>query len=326
MEGLWLGGVAANSAFRHFEGRVTTSSFQSEMVPFEWSGDSHAIFGVKQDTVKPNGWALGPLKTYLFSTDGTRRELPALTSPNGPLDEIYWVGNAGLALAAFGTKGSSYRPEHADEHPTLAFVNAQTGRVLQSIEIPNEDPDRPALHWIGAVTSRIDHSGRAYVLISFVNGKWLSWAQGDIPQVAPIPANRGASLFALSPDARTVLLMKNLSATGLICEFSKCPPPTPQSGAIAELRDIATGRLIWSINGTAKTFSGYNVPAISPDGLYALVSMPPRDGHWQTTALVEMKSGRVLQEVLDPWNGKCGAGFSRQPDGMDCQQLSNCNL
>jgi hypothetical protein len=108
--------------------------------------------------------------------------------------------------------------------------------------------------------------------------------------------------------------MKNLSATGTICELNpKCPPPTPQSGPIAELRDIETGKLIWSINGTAKTFSGTNVPAISPDGRLALISMPQREGPYATTALVDMISGKVLQEVPNPWNTECTTSFS--PDG-----------
>jgi hypothetical protein len=101
--------------------------------------------------------------------------------------------------------------------------------------------------------------------------------------------------------------MRGLSATGWICEHNpNCPPPEPQSGPIAELRDLTDGHLIWAITGTANQFSNDLDPAISPDGRSALISMPyDRDG--RKTALVSMADGRVVQEM--PIAGI--AGFSQ---------------
>jgi hypothetical protein len=311
MNGLSLGGIADGSPLLKFPGRATTVfSFLGD-VPFAWSEDSRSVFGVKQDTAKPAGWALSPLRAFSFSLDGSVRQLPELRSENGPLDEIYWVEDAGLAVAAFGTKGDFYRPEHEDLRPTLALVDARTGQTLQSYKM-QDLPDVPANRWIAGVSSGVNERGQIVSLIA-LGGKWLYWRQGQNPtfvSLSKIPHPR----FVIDRRGTMVLLMTNLSATGMICEFNpKCPPPTPQSGAIAELRDIATGKLIWSIHGTAKTFSDTNFPTISPDGRFALISMPPRDGHWHTTALIDMASGKVLQEVLNPWNSQCATGFS--PDG-----------
>jgi hypothetical protein len=222
------------------------------------------------------------------------------------------VDDFGLAVAAFGTKGQFYRPEHEDPRPTLALVDAQTGLTLQSYEM-QDLPDVPAKRWIAGISSGVSGRGKIVTLIAFPNGKWLYWRQGQNPTSVSLPRIRNPR-FVIVPQGTTVLLMKNLSATGMICEFNaKCPPPIPQSGAIAELRDIATGKLIWSINGTARRFSGTNVPAIGPDGKLALISMPQRDGPYASTALVDMISGKVLQEVPNPWNSECTTGFS--PDG-----------
>src|SRR3546814_16779549 len=58
----------------------------------------------------------------------------------------------------------------------------------------------------------------------------------------------------------------------------ECEERTPQSGAVADLWDVQTGRRLWSIAGTAYDFSQTYRPTISPDGRYALVSMPVGKG------------------------------------------------
>lgn len=99
----------------------------SRTAPFARLDDSTAIIGIKRDVTVPSGFSHGPLRPYLFNLDGSQEKLPALVHPNGPLDEIYWLIGSGLALAAFGTKGNYYEPEHEDSRPTLALVDARNG-------------------------------------------------------------------------------------------------------------------------------------------------------------------------------------------------------
>ncbi|TBD31967.1 hypothetical protein ELH02_27895 (plasmid) [Rhizobium ruizarguesonis] len=103
--------------------------------------------------------------------------------------------------------------------------------------------------------------------------------------------------------------MANLSATGSICEFgASCPPPTPQSGTIAELRDVSTGRVKWTLSGTASNFSHSAVPAVSPDGGYGFISLP--DGQRNAIALISMDTGKVIQKFQQPGWGPIGLSFS----------------
>lgn len=99
VEGLWLASLDAPSDPRHFDGPVPSN----RVPPFAWSKNSRAVLGVRQEAMKPSGFARGPLEPFLFSIDGKDQPLPALVSSAGPLDEIYWVGRAGMAIAAFGT-------------------------------------------------------------------------------------------------------------------------------------------------------------------------------------------------------------------------------
>src|SRR3546814_15594320 len=76
----------------------------------------------------------------------------------------------------------------------------------------------------------------------------------------------------------------------------ECEERTPQSGAVADLWDVQTGRRLWSIAGTAYDFSQTYRPTISPDGRYALVSMPVGKGSVrETIALVPIADGSEIQ-------------------------------
>jgi len=299
-DGLALGSMTDKTVSKFFEGRL---NFTLSPAPFAWSEDTHAVFGVARD-IGPGGFALGPLMPFRFSVDGTVLKLPALENDAGPLDEMYWVADTGKAVAAFGTKGSYYRPEHDDPRPTIAFVDGTTGEIMQSTEFTDFlGPSAPKL--IGAVASRIDDEGRIHALMTLLfekKSRWVYWVQGQAPRIVPIGVSPFQTPFVLSPDGRNVLVIRNLSATGWICEFSaKCPPPISRTGRIAELRVMATGKVIWSISGTARKFAANHWPAISPDGRYALISLPNRDR--PTTALISMKSGEILQELSDDWWG-----------------------
>jgi hypothetical protein len=306
--GLQVGDLFDERKINHFGGKVTALLPFLTDLPFGWSQSSQSVLGVRQDTITPGGFSRGPLRTYLFFRSGAEQALPDLTHPNGPLDQIFWVGRAGMALAAFGTKGRYYRPEHVDTQPTLAIIDARSGRVLQAVAIGGIDGVRKDAI-VSRVASRFDEHGRLHAVISLTPSKLLEWIQGEKPKLIPIDVSQSGPL-ALAPDGRSVLVMQNLSASGMICEHNpQCPPPVPSTGAIVDLRDLRSGRLIWSLRGTAKTFATIRQPAISRDGRLALISIPELVAGSPITALVSMKTGKVLQEFPSPWSGECAMGF-----------------
>ncbi|WP_123905496.1 WD40 repeat domain-containing protein [Sphingobium cloacae] len=289
-----------------FQGRITGPLGKP---PFDWLRTSSAVLGVRQNTAKPSGFALGPLQPYLFPVNGPARQLPKLANAAGPLDELYWMGESGIAIAAFGTKGFLYKPEHDDPHPTLAFVDALNGKVLQAAAIASI-PDLPTKSRVGAISHSMNAKGIITALIAFQSNRWVVWTQGKAPRILQL-GTKYVHQFTVTPNGRDVLVMKNLSASGATCELNpNCPPPTPQTGPIAELRSLSTGNIIWSLRGTAREFSGSDVPAISPDGRYALISMP-REKHRSTTALISMASGKIIQQIPRPSTSGCTVGFSR---------------
>ncbi|WP_312887652.1 hypothetical protein [Rhizobium laguerreae] len=306
-KGFWLGDVS-----RGGRAYVVKEQLPIDLLlrtaPFAWLDDSSAVIGAKRGMAVPSGVSPQPLQPYLFPLDGSQKRLPDLVHPNGPLDEIYWVGGSGLAVAAFGTEGSYSKPEHEDSKSTLALVDARTGTILQSVE-KDSIPELSDQKSIQAVTSQIDAFGKAHVLIAWAPGKWLLWVQGQPPRVVPISWSTRSTPSVLSSDATSVLIMGNLSATGSICELrASCPPPTPKSGTIAELRDVSTGRVKWTLSGTASIFSHSAVPAVSPDARYGLITLP--DGQRNAIALISMDTGKVIQKFQQPGWGPTGLSFS----------------
>lgn len=306
-KGLWLGDVARGGRSHTIKEKLPGDLFL-RTAPFAWLDDSSAVMGAKHGVAMPSGFAVAHLRPYLFALDGSEIELPELVHPNGPLDEIYWVGGSGLALAAFGTKGSYDKPEHQDHRPTLALVDARNGTILQWVE-RDSIPELVGQRSLEAVTSRIDAFGKAHILIAWAPGKWLLWVQGQPPRVVPLASITRWTPFTLSSDASSALIMANLSATGSLCELgNSCPPPTPQSGTIAELRDVSTGRVKWTLSGPASNFSHSAAPGVSPDGRYGLISMP--DGERNVIALISMDTGRAIQKFEQPGWGPIGLSFS----------------
>jgi len=306
-KGLWLGDVTRGGRAHIIKGNLPGDLFL-RTAPFAWLDDSSAVMGAKRDVAMPTGRAVAYMRPYLFALDGSEVKLPELVHRNGPLEELHWVGGSGLALAAFGTRGSSDKPGHEDYKPTFALVDARNGTILQSVE-KESIPEMVGQRSLEAITSRIDAFGKAHILIAWAPGKWLLWIQGQPPRVVPIASSTRSTPFALSSDASSVLLMANLSATGSLCELgNSCSPPTPQSGTIAELRDVATGQVKWTLSGTASYFSHSAAPGISPDGRYGLISLPDEKGN--AIALISMETGKVIQKFRQPGWGPIGLSFS----------------
>ncbi|ANL42409.1 hypothetical protein [Rhizobium phaseoli] len=306
-KGLWLGDVTRGGR-SHTIKEPLPGDFLLRTAPFAWLDDSSAVIGVKRHVAMQSGFAVGHLRPYLFALDGSEIKLPELVHPNGPLDEIYWVGGSGLALAAFGTQGSYDKPKHKDRKPTLALVDARNGTILQSVE-RDSIPELVGQRSLEAVKSRIDPFGKAHILIAWAPGKWLLWVQGQPPRVVPLASTTRRTPFTLSSDASSVLIMGNLSATGALCEWgNSCSPPTPQSGTIAELRDVSSGRVKWTLSGTASYFSHSAAPGVSPDGRYGLISLPDENG--TAIALISMDTGKVIQKFEQPGWGPIGLSFS----------------
>lgn len=320
--GLRLGGLEAKTPLQHFDADLALNNIEYFRNPFRWFHDGRSVLAVTQDVLKPRGgWILGPLRPFLASIDGKRRSLPPLVSRAGPLDELHWVGNRGLAIALFGTKGQYYRPEHIDPQPTIALADAVSGRIIQSVPLASLVPDASRTH-INHVSSRIDKRGRIEAVITLAPGRWILWRQGTSPRRLPIDINPWLTTFTLSPDGESILIMRNLSASGVICEHNpNCPMPTPATGSIAELYELKSGKIIWAITGTAKNFSSYSAPIISPDSRYALITMPLDDQNPRnislpnTVALVAMASGKVLQRFPSSSPYISPIGFSN--DGRD---------
>ena len=306
---LWIGSVGSTTAPRAIASRLAIPGLgYSKTPPFAWRGDSKAVLGVRQDTMRPNGFALGPLSPIEIPNDGNPRPLPLLKNVAGRLDGIRWVGGGGLALAEFGTKGHYYRPEHDDPTPSLAIVDGRRGRVLQTVPLPlSQKRKLPGL--VGDIDARLDSKGRIFAFFVLNGSRWFKWQQGKLPREILLDLKPNAPWkFVLSPDLKTVLIAHGLSAQGMICEHysgaprkPECEERTPQTGPVADLWDIESGRRLWRISGTAHNFSQTYRPAISPDGRHALISMPVGKGsHRQTIALISMADGHEIQRFNKP--------------------------
>jgi hypothetical protein len=308
-DSLWIGEIGSKAVPRVIPSRMTFDGFgYSKVPPFAWTDDSKAILGVRQDTMRSSGFALSPLSPIEIPVGGKPRPLPLLKDVAGGLDGVLWVGGGGLALAEFGTKGGYYRPEHDDPTPTLAIVDGRKGKVLQTVPMPRSNNGKPAT-LVRAIDARLDRQRKIFALFVLDGGRWFEWQQGKPPRETPLqPGLTGDRKFALSPHLKTVLIAHDLSASGMICEHygsaprrPECEKRTPQSGAVADLWDIETGRRLWGITGTAYNFSKTYRPTISPDGRYALVSMPTGKGSYrETIALVSVADGHEIQRFNKP--------------------------
>lgn len=307
--------------------RTVASGYASPSAPdaITWSGDSDSLWSVRQD-VNPSGFATSGLTPIKVDRNGSIHQLPPLGHPAGPLDGLMWIGGEGKALALFGWRGGSYKPEHIDPNPTMAIVDASTGRILDTLparNIPTFKQTRPAYGFansIGSASGAILRDGRARVVFrmnrwierprsgsqkpaDFIRhaGFWLEWTQGESPQEWRDSAPHDwATPAVLSSDGSKMLVIRTLQPDGVQvfdCDECKVPPPTPVTGPIAELIDVVTRRVLWSVPATASQFWPQRAaPAMSGDGRFALVELPP-SGMRRGIGLIDMRDGKVIQTI-----------------------------
>ncbi|WP_421855037.1 YncE family protein [Novosphingobium sp.] len=293
---------------------IAAIGFLDNASTLAWLENSRELLSVRQKT-DSHGFATSPLEPVRYRLDGKARSLPTLVHAAGPLDGIAWVGHAGMAIAEFGTKGEYYRPPREDPAPTLAIVDAIHGRVLQAIPFPPKD-ERGFLQRVMKLVVRQTTDGDVHAVLRLGNIGWFEWKQGQ--PLRPIALGGEPDVVAeaaIMPDGSALLIARALSANGPICEHNpECPPPAPQTGVVAELKSLSTGAVQWRITGTATAFSNPDPPAISPDGRYALITLPRLAGSGgANTALISMEDGRILQTIRNPWSSACAMGFT--PDG-----------
>lgn len=308
-----------------------------------WSGDSRMLWSVRQPTATPSGFALAGLEPVAIGRDGAVRALPALRHSAGPLDGLLWVGGKGRALALFGARGGHYRPRHDDPEPTFAMVDAQHGRVLAEAPARSLPRLRPRLAerglLIDGAAATLLADGRIRAVIQFggwarrlrgvarnrdpiVHPRlWLSWTEGEPPREWPSPyPDDGFNRLVFVPGGERLLVLRPLEPKGLNiqCHMPPCPrppPPTPVTGSIAELLEVSTGRVLWRLRARVESFWNQGVsPAVSGDGRFALIPLPPDDG-WLPIALVDMRSGRIVQTIAPARDGSYPYGLAFTADG-----------
>ncbi len=286
--------------------------------PFVWASDSQFIWTATHDKVRPSGFATSPMRPVRTVGNGEIEPLPELHHAAGPLDALLWAGGDGLAVAQFGTRGGSYRPEHDDPNPTFAIVDARRGIVLDSLPFDALEPLRTrnrqaaqyALVRNAAATALPD--GRVRTLLSV--GQWVVWTQGEAPRLLPDPyLGEFHNRMVLSPDGSRLLVGRLLRTDGGMCGFSGrmggCRPGRPVEGVLAALHDLGSGRELWSIRATVTNDYEFPTPAISQDGRYALVGLVPTDAR-PLIALIAMQSGEIVQTLPAP-GGDYAMGFVR---------------
>jgi hypothetical protein len=279
---------------------------------FLWDRRSRMLWTALQDHRKPGGWATGPMRPAQALPDGRLRMLPALASPSGSLDAMLWINGDGLALAQFGTRGAYYRPEQPNPTPTVAFVDAARGRILDEAPlsriVPELRPDSPpSVQLLTAAATRPPH-GKPRALFRTASS-WVVWTQGDPPRRLSDPYLGERVDLTLSPDGRKVLVGRRLPTSSMCTRDGKCEVGPRVEGVVAALHDLSTGARLWTVTGEDVWGSATLDPAFSPDGRWLLIGLPRVDGETDV-AVVSVADGKVLQRLGSRGTTRYAMGFT----------------
>jgi hypothetical protein len=287
------------------------------MPAVSWVSNSKSVWASNYEAVQPSGFVKSPLQPLKTAGDGIVLPLPPLRHDAGPLDALLWADGDGLAVAQFGTRGGYYRPEHPDEDPSFAIVDAGRGLVLDTLPFAAIEALQnrargisPSAAIKNAAATKLSN-GKVRTLLSV--GEWVVWTEGQPPIAIADPyAADFDSYIVMSPDGSRVLVGRLLRTKGaMICEHKPgCGTAgRPVEGVLAAMHDLVDGRLLWSIRATVTYDYEFPSPAISPDARFALVGLVP-EGAGPLIALVALEDGRIVQTIPAP-SGRYAMGFAR---------------
>ncbi|MDP9424188.1 MAG: hypothetical protein M3Q19_15390 [Pseudomonadota bacterium] len=269
-------------------------------VPFKWSSTSAFVWGSDQERAAPGGWSTGPVRLYKYHVDGRREELPSPRHSAGPLDDVEWIGGSGLALAHFGSLGGYHRPEREDTDPTLAFIDAAQGRVLQALSmraIPGarSAQGRPMIPQIRTIAFK--EGVQPHIFLQWPTGLALHWTLGEEPVPVPPVKRDYWQKLVLDPEGRWLLVAPTLTVAFIAeCHDDReCPVAPPVTGPVLELFDFATRERLGSISETTGSWGSPAQPMVSPDRRHAIMPVSTLGGG--ACLLVAMDRGTVLQRI-----------------------------
>ncbi len=120
-------------------------------------------------------------------------------------------------------------------------------------------------------------------------------------ETSPPAGNNRWTPTPLLPGAKSRLIHHDLQPRGAQChDCGKIsPPPQPQTGPLLERRNVETGASEWTLSATAPTWWQQDLLAVSDDGRFAFLLMPPATSNLGSSiALVSLSDGKVIQDVL----------------------------
>jgi hypothetical protein len=316
-----------NVAFVPLDGRPARSfplegpSFGDDDDSVAWSADSRSVWLLKGETAR-SGFSTGPLAVARRWMDGRIEPAPALANPPGRLDQVRWVADSDLGVASFDLRGGYYRPELPDTGPTLAVIEAATGRVRSRVSIRDDllaswgSPEGNISCEVVAAT--LMPNGRVRSLVRAVSidarradrarmGGLVLWTEGEAPAVLPEKALEGAGAFV--DTGRKLLIRLPLAVSGVIHEHRPSPPPTPASGAYAGLYDLQRRQWVWRLSGQSTRWNEGNGVAVSASGRKALIGLPASCRARGVYGLIDVRTGRIRQRLLAPNNAQPTLGF-----------------
>jgi hypothetical protein len=270
-------------------------------LPFRWSSTSDFVWGSDQERAAPGGWSTGPVRLFKYYSDGRREELPSPRHASGPLDDVEWIDGDGLALAQFGSLGSYHRPERDDPDPTLAIIDAASGRVLQALSmraIPGarSAQGRPMIPQIRPIAFK--QGRQPHIFLQWPTGLALHWTLGEEPVPVPPVKFDFWRRLVLDPAGKWLLVAPTLTVAFIAeCQDDdkECPVAPPVTGPVLELFDFATRERLWSVSETTGYWGSPAQPVVSPDGRHAIMPVSALGGG--VCLLVAMDRGIVLQRI-----------------------------